>query len=77
MLVNTLTVNCENSRSNADNLPIPVQMQLSEKLQTFLRIFIAFLESALNFEHFEKKNEPHGSSIFEVIESQRRVYLHA
>ena len=27
-------------------------MQLSEKLETF---FIAFLESALNFEHFEKK----------------------
>ena len=50
-----LTANYEYSRSNTDNLPLPVQMQLSEKLETFSRFFIAFLESALNFEHFEKK----------------------
>ena len=30
-------------------------MQLSEKPKTFSQFFIAFLESALNFEHFEKK----------------------
>ena len=30
-------------------------MQLSEKLETFSPFFIAFLESALSFEHFEKK----------------------
>ena len=30
-------------------------MQLSEKLETFPRFFIAFLKSALNLEHFEKK----------------------
>ena len=30
-------------------------MQLSEKLETFSPFFIAFFESALNFEHFEKK----------------------
>ena len=30
-------------------------MQLSEKLETFSGFFIAFFESALNFEHFEKK----------------------
>ena len=50
-----LTANYEYSRSNTDNLPLPVQMQLSEKLETFSGFFIAFLESALNFEHFEKK----------------------
>ena len=52
-------------------------MQLSGKLKTFSGFFIAFLESTLNFEHFEKKNEPHSSSISEVIDSQRRVYLNA
>ena len=52
---NTLTANYEYSRSNTDNLPLPVQMDLSEKLETFYQFFIAFLESALNFEHFEKK----------------------
>ena len=31
----------------------------------------------LNLEHFEKKNEPHSSSISEVIDSGRRVYSNA
>ena len=52
-------------------------MQLSEKLATFSQFFVAFFESALNFEHFEKKSEPHSSSISEVIDFQRRVYLNA
>ena len=52
---NTLTANYEYSRSNTDNLPLPVQMQLSEKLKTFYEFSISFSESALNFEHFEKK----------------------
>ena len=30
-------------------------MQLSEKPEIFSPFFIAFLKSALNFEHFEKK----------------------
>ena len=40
-----LTANYEYSRSNRENLPLPIQMQF----------FIAFLESTLNFEDFEKK----------------------
>ena len=53
--INTLTVNYKYSCSNTENLPLPVQMKLSEKLKTFSRFFIAFFESTLNFEHFEKK----------------------
>ena len=48
-------------------------MQLSEKPKIFSKFFIAYLKSALNFKHFErkkKKNEPHSSSISEVILSQ-------
>ena len=52
--INTLTANYEYSRSNTDNLPLPVQMQLSEKPETFSGFFVAFFESASNFEHFEK-----------------------
>ena len=41
--------------------------------------FIAFLESTLNIEHFEKKkikkNEPHSLSISQIIDSDRRDYL--
>ena len=50
-----MTANYEYSRSNTDNLQLPVQMLLSKKLNTFCRFFIAFFEAALNFEHFEKK----------------------
>ena len=55
-------------------------MQLSKKPNTFCRFFIAFLESTLNFEHFEKKkkkNEPRSLSISEVIDSEKRAYLNA
>ena len=55
LLVTKLTANCEYSRSNTDKLPLPVQMHLSEKLETMFGIFIAFLKSALNFEHFFEK----------------------
>ena len=77
LLVNTFTGNCEYSRSNIDDLPLPFQMQLSEKRKTFFAFFIAFSESPLNFGHFRKKKEVHSSSISEVIDSQRCVYLNA
>ena len=32
-----------------------IQMHLSQKQKIFSRFFAAFFESALNFEHFEKK----------------------
>ena len=75
LLVNTLTASYEYSRSNSENLPLPIQTQLSEKPKSFFGIFIAFLESRLNFEDFEKKNEPHSLSISEVIDCERRAYL--
>ena len=76
LLVNTLTADYEYSRSNTDNLPLPVQMQLPEKKETFSPSFIPFLESSLNVQQFGKKDEFHGPSIPEVIHSERRVCLH-
>ena len=52
---NTLTVNCQYSRKNTDNLELQVQMKLSGKLKIFFLFFSEFSESALNFEHFSKK----------------------
>ena len=51
-------------------------MQLPEKLGTFPRFFIAFLESSSNFQQLEKKDEPHGPNVPEGIHSERRIYLH-
>ena len=63
-----MTANYEYFGSNTDKLPLKVQRQLSEKLTAFSKFFIAFLESALNLEHFEKKSERHGSNFFELID---------
>ena len=49
-----MTANYEYSRSNRDHLLLLIQMQLSEKPKAFSQFVIEFLESALNFEHFEK-----------------------
>ena len=55
LFVNTLTTDCEYSCSNRENLSLPIQRQLSEKLKTFSQFFIAFLECTLNLEHFKKQ----------------------
>ena len=63
---NTLTTYDEHSRRNRE--------------ESFSQNFIAFLESTLNLEHFEKKKEkkePYSSSISEVIDSERLAYLNA
>ena len=65
------------SCSNTDKLPLPIQMQLIAKLETFSMVFIAILESALNFERLKRKRCPHRSSISEVFDSERRFYLQA
>ena len=35
-------------------------MRLSKKQEIFSEFFFAFLKSTLNFEHFPKKEQPHG-----------------
>ena len=50
-------------------------MHLSEKPKPFIKFL--FFGICINFKHFEKKNEPHSLSIFEVIDSERRTYLNA
>ena len=62
MLVNTLTGNYKYSRSNGESLPLPVQMQLSEKQTSFFQFFIcSFLlqmyNRTFNFELLEKKKK--------------------
>ena len=37
------------------NLPLPIQMQLSKKWKYFPQFFVPLIESTSNFKHFEKK----------------------
>ena len=54
---------------NRENLTIPIQMQLSKKQKTFFEFFATFLNSRLNFEIFEKKNDPARFCISENTDS--------
>ena len=51
-----LTAN-EYSCSKTENLWLPIPMKFSQKLKTYCCFFIAFLESTLNFKHFEKNKK--------------------
>ena len=42
LLVNTLTAKYEYSQSNSENLPLPIQRQLSKKPKTFCTFFVRF-----------------------------------
>ena len=59
MFVNTLTADDKYSPLNRDNLTQPIRTKLSQKKQAFSEFFLAFSKSTLNFEHFEKKDDPH------------------
>ena len=77
LLVKTLTANYEYSRSNRENLPLRIQMQLSKKPKVICCIFVVFSEYTLNFQFFEKKVYPHQSSISWVFASEKCAYLNA
>ena len=55
LLGNILTAKGKYPLRYCQDLMIPVQMQLSWKVKTFSDFFVRFLETTLNFEHFEKK----------------------
>ena len=54
-----------------------IQPTYLKNRKIFGAFFFAFLESELNFQCFQKKNEPHRSSISEVIDSERCACLNA
>ena len=76
LLVKTLTANCEYSRSNGENFPLPIQIKLSKISYTFWAIFLMhfwFLHENSNV--LKKNNELQRSSIPEVLDSERCAYL--
>ena len=59
MFVNTFTADDRYSPLNRDNFMQQIQMKLSQKRKSFSRFLSAVLKSRLNFEHFQKKLDPH------------------
>ena len=66
--LNLLTLHDKYSLGNRENLRQTIQMQLSKKRQIFSRFFTAFLKCRFDFEHFEKKGDPHNLRISEIID---------
>ena len=61
---------------------IPLVVETSEwkhfrciylKKKHFFLFFFPFFESALNFEHFQKKDDPHRLCISEITDHERRA----
>ena len=59
MFVNTLTADDKYSVRNRDNLTQQNRTQLSQKQKAFSQFFLAFSKYTLNFEDFEKRDDPH------------------
>ena len=49
-----------------------IQMLLSQKQNVFYQFFSPFFQSALNFQHFQKKDDPHSLCISEITDHERR-----
>ena len=71
LLVKTLTDDEKFSLLYRENLMQPIQILLSEKPKIFSEFFSAFLKSTLNFEHFQKKDDPHSRCISQVTVSKK------
>ena len=55
LFVNTLTADDKYSCRNSENLRQPIQVQLSNKDETFFEFFASFLKLSSIFQIFEKK----------------------
>ena len=69
--LNTLTANDTYSLNSKDKWMQKFQMHLSKKQNIFSGFFVAFFESALNFENFQKKDDPHSLCISEIPDQER------
>ena len=57
------------------NFTQQIEAPFSQRQKTFSQFFLAFLKSALNLEHFEKKDEYPSLVISRIIDSERGGYL--
>ena len=73
--VNTITAVYNYIRQNLENLRQQVQTQKSLKPKIFSRFFIPLMNSTLNLEYFEKKDQSHSLSITEINNCKTSSYL--
>ena len=59
------------SLPNREYLIQPIQIKLFQKQKTFPWLFSAFSKSKLNFEQFQKKDDPHSLFISEAAACEK------
>ena len=59
VFVNTFIVDDKYRVQDCENLPLPIQIQLSEKEKTFSQFFVPFRECISNFQNFAAKDVGH------------------
>ena len=72
MFCNTLTANDKYPLRDLENLLSTTSLKLSLKPKTLSDFSNPFLESTLNFKHFEKKVHGHSYFITEITGGERR-----
>ena len=55
VFVNTFTADDKHPLWDCENLPCPIERQLSWKRKPFSQFFVPFIESSSNFKHFQKE----------------------
>ena len=71
LLVKTLTDDDKYSLLYKENLTQPIQILLSQKQKTFAEFFSAFFKPTLNFEHFQKKDDPRSRCSSQITVSEK------
>ena len=71
LFVNTLTDDDKYSLLYRDNLTQQIQILLSQKPKTFSKLSSKILNPALNFGHFQKKDDPHSRCISQITVSEK------
>ena len=71
LFVNTLTDDDKYSLLYRDNLTQQIQILLSKKTKTFSQLFSEILRPTLNFEYFQKKDDPHSPCSSQITVSEK------
>ena len=73
--IHTLSADDKYSLISKDNSMQTIQRHLYQKQQALSEFFSAFFNSALNFKHFQKKNDPHSFCISEITDAEGRASI--
>ena len=70
VFLNTLTSDGKYPVEGCENFQLPFQTQLSEKRKTVAQLFVPFLDSTSNSEHFERNDDCRSQRISEITDTE-------